>query len=178
MGVRIGEVEDVDEERIQIRMNVGVKNLHEVTQYAPSGIDSRPSVDDKVAVLSLGNKPHKILMGVRKKAVDSKSKPGETRIYSKFGQQVYLNEDGEIVIDTPGGALITMKSNGNIELNGNADSAMSWTDFVSVWNAFIVHMDAHTHTATGFGIPTSSPNLPTPPSASDMSSSERDKVRL
>lgn len=178
MGVRIGEIQTVDEERIQVRMSTSIDNTHEVTDYSPYGIDSLPEKDAKVALADLGQKSHKVMIGVRRKPDDKKAKPGEARLYSKTGSQVHLDEDDNIIIETADGAIIKVKENGVIELNGNTKSAMNWTDFNTVWTAFMTHYKAHAHIATGFGVPTSTINVPLTPAEEDMSAAENPLVRF
>ena len=177
MSGRIGEVEKVDENSIQVSLHKDVKNVTETTDYSPYGIDSRPQKGAKVFLMNLGARAWKIMMGVRRKGADKKAKPGETRLYDKNGSEVYLREDGSILIKTAGGAMITLNSDGTIEVNGNAKSAMNWTDFNVVWSAFITHMDAHIHTDPVSGV-TGVPTVPTPAGAADMSSAENTKVKF
>jgi phage gp45-like len=176
VAARIGEIDSSDEDVIKVSVNKTTKNVREVTDYVPYGIDSRPVAGLKVVLLSLREKAHKILMGIRRKPTDRVSKPGETRLYSASGSQVFLNEDGEIVIETSGGAIITMANDGNIELNGNTKSAMTFQDFETVWDAYIIHYEAHTHSNGNLGTPTGSIITPLAPTDKDMSDAENDKV--
>jgi len=177
MGGRIGEVDSVDEERIQVSLNKSVKDTHEVSDYSPYGIDSRPEKGAKVALFNLGGIAHKLMMGVKTLVINTKSKPGETRLYSKTGAEIYLDEDDNITIQTSGGAVLIIREDGKIELNGNGKSSMTFDDFVTVWNAKVAHDDAHIHPDPVSGF-TGPPTIATPPPAADMSAAENDKVLM
>ncbi len=158
--------------------------MHATAIYARSvpdliefGIDALPQKGAKAILLSLREKAHKIMVGIKRKVIDRKAKPGETRLYSAFGSEVYLNEDGEIVIQTSSGAIITMKSDGNIELNGNTKSAMNFEDFKAVWDAFIVSHEGHLHLGN-LGSPTGPPTVALTPAQKDMTPAKNDKVKM
>lgn len=174
---RLGDIKESTEETIKVTVNDSTKNEHEVSDYNNYGIDSQPEKGAKAILLSLREKAHKILVGIKRKVTDRKAKPGETRLYSASGSEVYLNEDGEIVIQTSGGAIITMKSTGNIEINGNTKSAMTFEEFKLVWDAFIVAFEAHVHLGN-LGSPTGSPTVPLTSGQKDMTPAKSLKIKL
>lgn len=82
----------------------------QTVQYMPtSGDDSPPQIDDLVVILSLGT-AFRVAVGVQD-SVTPIAAPGERRLYSRDG-------DGDLA------AVIALLANGNMELNGNADSAV------------------------------------------------------
>lgn len=178
MVARIGEIEDVNEERIQASVNKSTQNTHEVSDYLSYGIDALPEKGAKVVLLSLREKAHKIFIGVKRKLIDRKSKPGETRLYSKTGAQVYLDENDQIIIQTAGGAILTMKQDGTIELDGNQKSAITFEEFETVWNSFIAKYEAHTHTTIALGVPTSTVIVPLVTTDKDMTPAKSTKVKI
>lgn len=175
-GGRIAEVSKIDEDVIQVSIQKSVNNVREVSDYVPYGIDCLPETGAKVALFNLGSKAYKLMMGIKRKVTDRIAKPGETRLYSKTGSQVYLDENDDVIIETDGGAIITCKANGKVELNGNTKSSMTFDDFETIWNLFIVHMDAHIHTDPVSGT-TGPPTVPSG-AAGDMSTAENDRVLM
>lgn len=194
---RIAEVEDVDETVIKASLSKGVKNVREVSDYSNYGIDSRPVKGLKCILLSLRNKAYKIFLGIKRQTVDRIAKPGETRLYNQIKSQVYLKEngdvviessseaiitvkgDGTIVVENPSGATINMNTDGIIEINGNAKSAMTFEDFEGVWNDFITHYKLHSHPNGNLGTPTLAFDLPAIGSAEeDMTPAKSLKVKL
>lgn len=175
---RIADLEEVTEDTIKAVVNRSVKDVHEVSDYNNFGIDSLPQKGAKGLLLSLRNKAHKILIGIKRKVVDRKAKPGETRLYNAFGAEVYLNEAGQIVIKTASGAILTMKEDGSIEINGNTKSAMTFEEFEIVWNNRTTHYLAHTHSNGGGGSPTGAFIAPLLDNAKDMTPAKSLIVKL
>ena len=174
---RLGDVDEVSTEIIKATVNKSVKNTHEVSDYNNFGVDSKPQKGAKVVLLSLREKAHKIMVGVKRLLTQQIAKPGETRLYSAFGSQVYLNEDGEIVIETASGAIMTMKDDATIEINGSAKSAMTFEDFESVWNAYIIKYEAHVHLDPVSGS-TGAPTIPLVAGEKDMTPAKSLIVKL
>lgn len=175
---RVGEIDSVDDETIKASVSRSVENTREVNDYVPYGLDSRPVKGLKCLLISLREKAFKILIGVRRKETDKIAKSGESRLYSAFGSEVHLKEDGTIDIKTASGGIITMAAGGKINLNGNAKSAMNFQDFEAIWNAFIIAYELHVHTSALPGVPTSPPTLPLTNPQKDMSGAENDKVLM
>lgn len=175
---KIGEFESIDDDGIlKAELNKSVQNVREFTNYYNWGIDSIPKIGSKVYLLPLGSQNDKIGIGVRRPDTQVIAKPGETRLYSDFDSQVYLKDDGTIIIQTDGGAIITLRTDGKMELNGGAQSSMTFQDFVSVWNAFTAAFDAHIHSDPVSGV-TSAPTIPLTGPQKDMSGAENDKVLM
>ena len=176
--VRRGEVKEVSEDTIKVSVNNTTRNEREVSDYNNYGVDSLPQKGAKGLLLSLREKAHKILVGIKRKTIDRKAKPGETRLYNAFGAEVYLKDNGDIVATTSGGAILTIKEDGDIEINGNVKSAMLWEDFNTVWTAFMTHYKAHTHTVISLGSATSTIIVPITGTQENMSPAKSDKIKL
>ena len=101
-GGQIGKVESIDEERIQIKMNESVKTVYETSDYLPFGIDALPEKGAKAVLFNLGSKAFRLMLGIKRKVADRIAKPGETRLYSKTGSQVYLDENDDVIVQSAG----------------------------------------------------------------------------
>jgi len=174
----IGEFESIDNDGIlKAALNKSVQNVREFTNYNNWGVDSVPKIGSKVYLLPLGSQNDKIGIGVRRPEAQVIAKPGEMRLYSDFNSQVYLKDDGTIIIQTAGGAIITMRTDGKMELNGNAQSSMTFEDFQTIWDAFITAYEGHFHNDPVSGVTGSAlPVLTT--GEKDMSGAENDKVLM
>jgi len=174
----IGELDSVDNDGVlKVNLQKSIKNSREVTNYNNYGVDSVPPIGSKLFLLPLGSQSNKIGVGVRRTEAQAIATPGEHRVFSEFDSSVYLKKDGKIDIKTAGGAVITMNTNGKIELNGNAKSAMTFQDFVSVWDAFITAYEAHFHNDPVSGV-TGPPTTALTTPQKDMSAAENDKVLM
>lgn len=178
MAGNIGELESVDDDgTLKVQLNKSVNQVREFTAYNNWGIDSVPSIGTKVYVSALGSQNDKIGLGVRRPTDQAIAKPGEARIYTAFGQQIHLKDNDEILIENDGGAMITLKPDGKIEINGNAQSSMTFQDFQTVWDAFIIAYESHFHNDPVSGVTGSALPVLTGPQK-DMSPAENDKVLL
>jgi len=178
MAGAIAELESVDDDgTLKAQLIKSISHVQEFTNYNNWGIDSVPKIGSKVYLLPLGSQNNKIGVGVRRPEAQAVSKPGETRLYSDFGSQVYLKDDGTTQLDNDGGAKIILRTNGKVEINGNSKSTVKFEDLKAVYDALVVHIDSHLHPdpVSGFtGVPT----VPTPPGASDITPSKNDTVLL
>lgn len=178
MGGIIAELESVGADgTLKAQLNKSISHVREFTNYNNWGVDSVPALGSKVYLVPLGSQNDKIGMGVRRPDTQAISKVGETRLYSDFGSQVYLKEDGTTIIQTSGGAIVTMRTDGKIELNGNAQSSMTFQDFLTIWDAFIVAYEAHFHNDPVSGVTGSALPVLTA-GEKDMSGAENDKVLM
>jgi len=173
---RTAEISAVDEEVIQVQLQKTVNSSKEVSDYVPYGLDCLPEKGAKVVLFSLGSKLYQLMMGVKRKVTDRIAKPGETRLYSKTGSQVYLDKDDNIIIKNSGGGIIKVNSDNEIELNGNSKSSVTFDDLKIVYDLLIIHIDGHVHTETGGT--TSVPTVQTPPGADSIDSAKNDKVLM
>ena len=67
---RVGELDTVDEDVIKVSINKSVRNVREVDEFLPWGIDSRPISGLKAILFSLREKTHKIIMGIQRRDDD------------------------------------------------------------------------------------------------------------
>ena len=92
-------------------------------QVSPPGIDSNPLPEDQGAGFSVGGTSGKtVLTGVY--CENCIAEPGELRFFSR---------------DDSGAekTFMYLKKDGTLELNGNADFAVSWTDLNTVMQLFV-----------------------------------------
>ena len=95
-------------------------------------------------------------------------------------------QNGEITVTNSGGATIILRTSGNIELNGNTDSAIAFTDMKLAFdtlrtelNAFVSVFNAHVHTATMPGPGVSGPiAAPAIAAVADMTAAEVPTVKV
>lgn len=148
---------------IEVRLlSVQLSNESDVqtVEYFPMAGDDNPPVnEDKVLVVSLGE-AFKVAIGIRSAIVASMT-AGSKKIYSTSGGSI--------------SAFINLLTGGDIELNGNAYSAVRFEELETAFNQLKSDHDLHTH-----GGVTSGPSSTAPPAAStaDISAAESDTVKL
>jgi hypothetical protein len=103
-------------------------------QICPPGIDANPLPDDQGVIIMIDENPGKsVQIGVLPKQSVEK---GEIRFYSRdenggIKAVIILKKDGEIKASNDNGD-ITLKSNGDIELNGDDDNAVRFSKLKDV----------------------------------------------
>ena len=100
--------------------------------YAPSGDDSPPLPEDRVLLIKIDGSGKNIVAGVLSESQGAE--PGEKKLYSRDN-----NGDAQ--------AIIYLKSDGTIEINGNADFAVSHTDLNTALQTFITDLNTKLITA-------------------------------
>jgi hypothetical protein len=119
---------------INVRMlQVQLSNESDIqsVEYIPlSGDDNPPKKDDKVVVIGIGS-AFKIAIGVRDAVVTAMA-AGERKLYSRDG-------NGDIA------AFINLLTDGNINLNGDAYSAVRFEELKTSFDAFVLWAQTHTH---------------------------------
>lgn len=78
-------------------------------------------------------------------------------------------------IKTASGSGVTLTPGGDIELNGNSDWAVAYTDLKTAFDQFVTDYNSHTHTSASPGSPTSAPAAPT---TADMTNAKVDSVKV
>ena len=155
----IGIIESRIQERIQSLL------------YAPSGDDSPPLIEDRVLLIKIDGSGKNIVAGVLSKSQGAE--PGEKKLYSRDS-----NGDAQ--------AIIYLKSDGTIEINGNADFAVAFNDLKTGFdqlktdlNTFISVFNAHVHSGvtTGGGLSAISTTLGSTSTAS-IDNSKVSEVKL
>jgi len=95
--------------------------------YGPSGDDSPPIADDRVLLIKVDGTGKYVITGVICKSQGAE--PGEKKLYSR-------DSNGDIQ------GYIYIKSDGTIEINGNADFAVSYNDLNTVLQSFKTSINA------------------------------------
>ena len=117
----LGTIEPLINERIQSML------------YGPSGDDSPPLPEDRVIIIQVDGEGKYITSGVLCKSQGAE--PGEKKLYSR-------DSSGDAQ------AVIYLKSDGTIEINGNADFAVAYTDLNTALQSFLTDLNAKL--TTGF----------------------------
>jgi hypothetical protein len=102
----------------------------EVQQWRLSGFDSSPSPGVKGLIVDMGD-GYKVSVAEKDGLTDSGLNPGERKVYSDL--------DGVLK------AFVKFLNTGILELNGNADFAVRYTDLETAFNQLKADFDAHTH---------------------------------
>lgn len=156
--------------------------------YQIPGLYNRPQ--DGVTGLVLDCNGNNIIIAGHDYQFDESIEKGEMLIYS-YGSngavvgKILIKINGDIEIDS-GGATFNILSGGNVEINGNADSAVAFTDLKTAFdqlktdlNNFITVFNAHVHPGVTSGsASTSASATPGISSAADMSGAEVPTVKL
>jgi hypothetical protein len=89
----------------------------------------------------------------------------------EIGERKLYSQDGGLIK-----AFINLLVGGDIELNGNANTAVAFAALETAFNQLKSDFNTHTHTGvtTGPGVS----GTPSTPSAADMSGAEVDTVKL
>lgn len=128
----IGTIEPIINERIQTML------------YGPSGDDSPPLPEDRIIIIQTDGEGKYITSGVLCKSQGAE--PGEKKLYSRDS-----NGDTQ--------AVIYLKLDGTIEINGNADFAVAFNDLKTGFDTLVSNFNSHTHPTAPSG-PVSPPSIP------------------
>jgi len=122
-----GTIESLVSERVQAML------------YGQSGDDSPPLPDDRVLIVSVDGSGRYVITGVLSESQGAE--PGEKILYSR-------DSNGTVK------ATISFKSDGTLEINGNTDYAVSWTDLNTALQLLVTTINAKFLTKTdGVGSP-------------------------
>ena len=154
------------------------------------GTESNPPTGSRVLIMKVGE-AWKLTSSVKDstdlelngkigaKQVYSTDEPGTERIAT-----VTLDNDGAITLQNTGGSSIILQPDGNIEINGNTDTAVAFTDMKAAFdelrtevNAFVSVFNSHTHPGDSGGT-TGTPNSSATDAAADMSGAEVPTVKV
>jgi hypothetical protein len=161
------EIRKNRDSEINVRMlQVQISNPQDIqsVEYVPlAGDDNPPQNGDTVFILSFGQS-YKCAIGVRDAIVASMS-AGERKLYSR-------DSNGDIA------AFINLLAGGNVELNGNAFSAVRFAELQTAFDALKSVVNTHTHLYNpGPGSPIATA-AGTPQSTADITPAESDTVKL
>jgi phage gp45-like len=118
------------------------ETLREVERFAHFGLTSRPPTGAEVVVLCLGgNRDHPLVVADE----DRRARPagtlaeGETCIYATGGARITLRADGSIEVEASGDLTVTGKLSvtGDVEATGNVKDAAG--TLAALRNAYNVH---------------------------------------
>jgi len=158
-------------------------------QILPPGIDSSPIAGDQgVLIVIDSNAGKSVQVGVYSSPT---AEPGEIRLYSRNDSgvqqgEIFIKKDGTIEL-TGGPAILAYGD--MIELNGNADNAVRYSELETGFNQLkqdhddlVTGFNAHMHATAAPGAPSpptpAPPNVPASPSTADITSSKVDEVKL
>ena len=152
---------DIDVRMLQVELGTSAQSDPQSVEYIPlSGDDNPPMKDDKVLVLSIGP-AFKIGIGIRD-AIVTAMNAGERKLYSR--------DSGGAVA-----AFMNLLDTGIMELNGNADFAVRFTNLESMVTSLNSKYDAHTHPDPVSGSTGTPSNAPL---GLDISGAKVDEVKL
>ena len=146
----------------------GDEKFQDVERVQPYGLTSVPEAGSETVVIHIGGlREHPVAI-----VIDSSEhritglKPGEVCLYSKHGQTILLNEDGETVFNE-----------GTDNAIAYARMKAAFDMLVLNFNALVVAYNAHIASAFasahGAGTATSTPGVP---SVADMSGAQVEKI--
>jgi hypothetical protein len=143
---------------LQVRIS-NDSDIQTVQYINPAGEDSVPINGDKVQIFSIGP-AFKFAISVEDQVNAASMNAGEKKLYSR-------DAAGAIA------AFINFLINGNLELNGNAYSAVRFEKLETEFNAFKTVFNAHTHPT-----PPGESQAPTQKYNGDISDAESATVKL
>ena len=149
----------IDVRLLQVEMSNG-SDIQTVQHVPMPGDDSPPQNGDMVAVLPIGP-AFKVALGIQDSVVPSMN-AGEKKLFSR-------DSSGNIA------AFINFLSGGDIELNGNAFTAVRFSALETAFNQLKTDFDIHNHPTAPVG-PVSPPS--TAPSTADITPAESETVKL
>lgn len=152
----IEKVDDTNNIQLVDVSAMAEEDLDEVENIQEYGLASNPPLDSEALVASVaGCKSNAVLLRVGSSTFRIKNlKTGEVCIYSKFGQKVYLKEDGSIELSPASGKSIMLKA--KTEISGDcvvagkvtATSSIEAQGEVSA-SAGAIKLSTHAHPFTG-----------------------------
>lgn len=145
--------------RILKVLRLGGSDVQTGWAIQPHGVDSAPVEGKEMIALyaKTGKRGEQVIVGyINENAV---AKPGELRLYS-------LKDGSEKT-------FMYFKSDGTIEVNGNSDNFVTFSDMKAAFDQLKSELNAHTHTGN-LGIPT---GPATPPATADMSQAKSKNIK-
>lgn len=147
---------------LQVQMT-SPDDIQTVELVTPPGYDANPINGSLVYVMEVGT-AYKIAIAVND-GITPDMATGEKRVYS-------LNDDGAIQ------AFIKLLKTGIIEINGNADFAVRFTDLETAFNQLKTDFNLHTHVYIPGSQSPAPTAVPVPQTTADMSGAKVDEVKL
>jgi hypothetical protein len=134
---------------LQVDMIPGNNNdsdVRTVELFSQAGEDINPANGCRVIVLTMPGS-YKASVAISDD-LQPETDPGGKELYSTDNPvtekraKIILNTNGDIELDAFGGGNQKILQSGDIELNGNADYAVSWTDLNTILQALITSINA------------------------------------
>ena len=151
--------------------------------FIAPGDDSPPLPDDMGFFAGNSRTGGKVFLGAIDQVNGPEAEPGEKRLYARDSDgavvaTAWLKGTGEVLIENDNGS-VTLKANGDIELNGDADNAVAFADLKVAFDQLKADFDAHTHSVPGvFAGAFSATAIITTPSTADIDPAKVDTVKL
>lgn len=153
--------ETVEMLEVQVSDNNDIQTVQLMTQ---AGDNSSPPDGSLVVIVDVGD-AYKIAISVQDNITPT-TNAGEKKFYSSLDGAIKafinLKDNGDIEIENDAGANVKVLSDGNVEIQGNTDTAVAFADLKAGFdtlkaelNTFIGVFNGHDHVA-GVGLPTSS----------------------
>ena len=120
---RLIRTENGDDEEIIQTVEAHYGENKYCDQYAPSGDDSPPLPEDRVALMDVEGTGNCSSVGVLTKSQGAK--PGERILYSRDEEgnvkaKIHLKNDGSVLFEGEGSAELTIKGSVNVTVKGDA----------------------------------------------------------
>jgi len=146
-------------------LRMGKSDVQECVEVGPFGNDSNP-LKDFIAVYSpTGEIGKTAIIGYINR--EQLAEPGENRSYS-------LQSDGSLSFYT------WMKNNGTMEIGGDTDFMVRFSELETGFNQFVSDFNAHTHITTATVGATPTPGViapPTAPSTAEISGAKIEEIK-
>lgn len=142
-------------------------------RFSPPGEDGAPLPGDMGFFVRDNSLNGRVLVGVIDKNNEPQATAGERRLYAR-------DQDGNIV------SFVWLKSDGTLELNGNADFAVRFNELKTAFDALktsfnnlVTNYNLHAHTGVQTGAGTSAgPNVPGFQTTADIDPAKVSEVKL
>lgn len=159
-GFEIKENQDNPVSKLMLQVEVtDPDDIQSIQAMSRSGEDSNPPNGSTVTILNVSDS-FKLIVASDDGIVPSMGQ-GEKKLYSVSGGAI--------------AAFMNFLTTGVIEINGNADNAVRFSNLETAFNQLKADYNLHVHALAG-GVGVASP--PSPTTTADMSSAKVDEVKL
>ena len=171
MGI-IGTIKQVLAGKIIVNLIRGQNHTRTGNNVAPYGYDAAPLPGMKAVAVDVNGNECGAVIGVIDK--DRKAKPGETRLYSNHGCEVYLNAEGQVCMKSNVAVIIDAPE---VHLGGSDESLVTYSVLEEKLKELKQTFMTHKHTAIGLGSATSMIIDPLASDFLDISKAKTKKVK-
>jgi hypothetical protein len=145
-GQKIAKNRDGDKNRLILQVEItSADDVREVELISQAGEDINPAKGCRTLVVDAAE-GYKAGIAITDD-LEPETDPGEKEIYSTDSPatekkaKIKLATNGDIEIDAYGGATLNIKADGTIEINGNTDFAVTWTDLDIALQTFVTNLN-------------------------------------